>query len=74
MICMVNPSERDETVELPELYGAVEQLIIGGIRVQEDKEKKQTKVLLEGGSFVILKKDGGEWHESTRDHTTKVHG
>lgn len=55
MICMVNPSSKEETVELPELHGAAEQLIIGEIRMQEDKEKKKTKVLMHGGSFAILK-------------------
>lgn len=55
MICMVNPSEKEETVELPVLFGAAEQLIIGEIRVQEDKEKKETKVHMQAGSFAILK-------------------
>lgn len=55
MICMVNPTSRKETVSIPELYGAIEQLIIGTVETIEDKDRKETKAILCPGSFVIYK-------------------
>lgn len=55
MICMVNPAPEAKTVFLPELSGAVEQLIIGEVRTEENKDTHETRVTIGAGSFVIYK-------------------